>query len=55
MSQLASIKRVAQDHTKNDEDAGKLLWDILGALDWDIEGVGNAEDATVYLQMDRER
>lgn len=54
MSQLAEIERIVADHTKTDEEAGALFFDILQALHWDIEGVGNADDATVYLNMERE-
>lgn len=53
MSQLADITYIVQNHTDSNEAAGALLWDILNALGWDIEGVCNAEDAAVYLQMER--
>ena len=53
MSQLADIEEVVLSTPLTSEQQGQLLFDILQALNWDIEGVGNAEDALVYLTMRR--
>ena len=52
MSQLAEIEYIVATHTKTDDEAGALLFEILEALRWDIEGVGNAKDATAYLNRE---
>ena len=52
MSQLAEIKDIVATHTSSDAAAGELLFDILQALRWDIEGVGNPQDATAYLNRE---
>jgi beta-lactamase superfamily II metal-dependent hydrolase len=52
MSQLAEIENIVATHTSSDEAAGALLFEILQALRWDIEGVGNPADATAYLNKE---
>ncbi len=49
MSQLADLESVIIDTFGPTEDAGHLFFDILCALRWDIEGVGNGADAYAYL------
>lgn len=53
MSQLADIEDVVLNTSLTSEEQGKLLFEILQALGWDIEGVSNAADALVYLTMRR--
>lgn len=50
MSSLAEVIKVVDDHTKSYKEGGELLFDLLCALNWDIEGVGNAEDAAMFLE-----
>lgn len=49
MSQLADLEQVVAAQPMSEADRGKLLYDMLVLLNWDIEGVGNPADATVYL------
>lgn len=53
MSQLADLEEVVLDTPLTSEQQGKLLFDILQALGWDIEGVGNPADALEYLCKSR--
>lgn len=52
MTQLAEIEYIVATHTNTDDEAGALLFDIIEALRWDIEGVGNAQDAAAYLNRE---
>ena len=49
MSQLADLEDVVKNHTTDEVQAGVLFYEILGALNWEIDGVNSPEDAQVYL------
>ena len=53
MSMLADIEAVVLETPLTSEQQGKLFFDLLQALGWDIEGVGNADDALAYLCSER--
>jgi hypothetical protein len=53
--QLTTIEMICAVHTSSDKDAGALFYDLIRVLDVDIEGVGNAEDATQYLNREEQR
>lgn len=50
MSQLADIEDVVRSTPLTTEEQGKLFFELLGALNWEVDGVYSPEDAKVYLQ-----
>ena len=50
MSQLADLKEVVNCTPLSPLEQGKLLLAILGALEWEVDGVETAEDAQVFLE-----
>ena len=53
MSQLADIESVVLDTPLTSEQQAKLFYDLLQALNWEIDGVNNPSDALVYLTQMR--
>ena len=51
MSQLADLTRVVQDTPLDVKEQAELFLNILGALQWEVDGVETVEDAIVYLQL----
>ena len=51
MSQLRDIEEAVLDTPLKPEQRGKLFFDLLQALGWEVEGIQRPEDATVYLQF----
>ena len=49
MSQLADLEEVVTLQPMSKDDQAKLFFDLLSALNWDVEGIGNWQDAKVYL------
>jgi hypothetical protein len=53
MSQLKDIEYTCVKHTKTDDEAAALFYDILNDLHWDISGVTSVETAKEYLNRER--
>lgn len=51
MNQMSDIARISINRSATIAEAGVLFFDIICALGWDIEGVGNPSDAAAYLEM----
>ncbi len=51
MSQLADIEAVVLETPLTTEQQGKLFFDLLQALNWEIDGVYSPEDAVAYFTM----
>jgi hypothetical protein len=50
--QLTTLEMICACHTSSDHDAGALFYDLIRALNVDVEGVGNPADATAYLNRE---
>lgn len=53
MSQLVDIVKVVDDTPLTPEARARLFFEITQALGWELEGVRSAEDAQVYLELQR--
>jgi hypothetical protein len=51
-AQLTTLEIICSVHTSSDQAAGELFYDLIRALQVDIEGVGNPADATQYLNRE---
>lgn len=51
MSQLADIEAVVLETPLTTEQQGKLFFDLLQALGWELDGVHTPADAEVYFTL----
>ena len=49
MSQLADVEDVVRSTPLTSEQQGKLFFELLQALGWEVDGVYNQHDAEIYL------
>ena len=51
MSQLADLEDVVRSTPLTTEEKGKLFFELLGVLRWDVDGIYTPEDAEVYISQ----